>query len=486
MTRGRRTEEDGGEKPSSNAPSSSPNDTDFDLTISFAAGGWFQMYHFGVCKAFIDTGFLDKQRAAGKRLRFCGSSAGSLAAASLASGCNMHEEMRDFALQCADHYRESCWNFMCMREYLVASIHRFGDRLTATPESEEATFAALQGGQLEVYATTLPWLQRKCITTFDSLEDVEESLLASCCLTPVVGFPFPMRRTREWVCDGGFRSFQPRKNEPDTLCVSPFYFTSADIRPSTAIPVWWGLYPPSREEHRRLFDVGYNDALEYLVRRQLVDKEHITKLIATDTKLQSRRGGVAAMLLDGLIALSYVAMLKPLAILCIYLEMLLVGLALGVVALMQLVRYGPQNVSWKAVHDTLRNMVSLRQFLRLVFTRSGIPFNEARLSKRSRFYRAFQPLVFTESSVKATAETAAGGTRKRFIVGAHWNMFRKTHPLTGVPMADMPSASKKSSSILRKLATAMGNGSHHGNTPTPSPKQTPPLGPQDRTARKLL
>jgi hypothetical protein len=422
--------------PSSSASTLVDGDTAtaFDLTISFAAGGWFQMFHFGVCKAFIDTGFLNRLEKEGKCVRFCGSSAGSLAAASLASGCYMHEEMKDFALICAEHYRSSMWHVMCMRDYLVASIHRFGDRMMESEEQKERTLQGMRGGRLEIYTTTLPLLKRKCITKFDDLDDIEESLIASCCLTPVVGLPFPLRKTGEWVCDGGIRSFQPRSGEAKTLTVSPFYFTSADIRPSTAVPVWWGLFPPSRDEHESLFSAGYNACVEYLVTSGQVPKDLSTLLMARNCRAgdEARRTGVAHIAVDGLITLLYIVCLRPLAIVAIYLEMVFVGVIL--LCIMVGAKLRGSSTDSTPVYETFRNMFSLRVFLRLLLS-SRIPINETRLVKRSTMYRACQPLVFDSGrgvrQPKASAQSSGaasatpGGRRKRFIVDAHWNVHQR-------------------------------------------------------------
>eukprot|EP00658_Telonema_sp_P-2_P022954 TRINITY_DN19199_c0_g1_i2.p1 TRINITY_DN19199_c0_g1~~TRINITY_DN19199_c0_g1_i2.p1 ORF type:complete len:386 (-),score=63.81 TRINITY_DN19199_c0_g1_i2:58-1215(-) len=53
-----------------------------------------------------------------------------------------------------------------------------------------------------------------------------------------------------------------------------------------------------------------------------------------------------------------------------------------------------RNGAATTVYENLRNIASIRQFLRLLLNTSLIPFNEVRLVTQSRFYRVFQPLVF--------------------------------------------------------------------------------------------
>lgn len=418
----------------------------FDLTISFAAGGWFQMYHFGVCKAMIDSGFLSDLQQQGKKVRFCGSSAGALAASSLASGCYMHDEMKDFALICGEHFRESWLHVLCMREYLIASIHRFGDRMMETDEQREKTLHGMRNGRLEIYTTTLPLLRPKCLTSFADMDDLEEALVASCCLTPLVGLPFPLRESGEWVCDGGVRAFQPRKGQPNTLTVSPFYFTSADIHPSQAVPVWWGLMPPRREEHEELFYIGYNDCIEYLVTAGLVPKARSTLLVALKraTTRGARRGGVVQLMADASLALLYVAVLRPLSVIAIYVEMVVVGAVLAVLFLTSALHKRGRSSSmfdWRPIYETFRNVVSLRLFLRLLFGyASWIPVNEARLVKRSRLYRALQPLVFERggrvrpscspppSHARHAATQSETPKKRRFMVDTYYQMKRHWVP----------------------------------------------------------
>ena len=451
----------------SEAPTQPPQSSTFDVTFSFAAGGWFQMFHFGACQALVDSGYLRQLEAEGKQVRFCGSSAGALAAAALASDCTtMFPDMRDFALECADHYRESWWNFLCMKEYLVASIHRFGDKIVESRGMADV-INAVNGGRLEVYATTLPYLRRKCIDAFGDFQDVEEALLASCCLTPVVGFPFQLRNGGEWVCDGGMTAFQPRgghgenKDGGRLITISPFYFTTADIRPTIFVPAWWGLYPPKRSWHHALFDVGYNSTLDHLLKHQLVAPATLGDLFKPTTELEAAfqggptQGGILAMSRDMLVTLVYLVVCRPLAILLIYAEMLLMSIVHAVSSTLT------SNKRWTSLYGNLRNLVSLRVFLRLLFSRR-IPINEARLAQSSSLYRAFQPLVFEGNKIRRGGGIAAAGgggdsaKRKRFIVETHCNM------TTGA-YREKSTAASTSGSLLDRIAGA-------GQSTPPRPK----------------
>lgn len=346
------------------------------LTFSFSAGGWFQIYHFGVAQAIRDAGLCERFE-----LRLCGTSAGALAVTALACNADFGA-MRDFSLECGDHCRLHWWHVFRMREYLLASIQRFG----TTPFAEEHLAASVAGlKRVEVYATQLPWLRTKIFTNLASFEDSREAVLASCCFTPVVGPPFQLRSTGEWVMDGGIVNFQPRVGEAGVITVCPFYFSEAHIKPSIVVPVWWGLQPPPRTDHRKLFDLGYNDALEYFVRtgyapRSMLDRQKPA------VKFSVRRGPFA-FVRDFGIALLYLFLLRPLAVLAVYLELF----AIAAVCIVHALWRDPR--AWSDVYQNWRNLVSARTFLNLWVT-AMIPINELRLSKYSRFYRLLRPLVF--------------------------------------------------------------------------------------------
>eukprot|EP00619_Florenciella_sp_RCC1007_P013278 CAMPEP_0205913934 /NCGR_PEP_ID=MMETSP1325-20131115/6893_1 /ASSEMBLY_ACC=CAM_ASM_000708 /TAXON_ID=236786 /ORGANISM="Florenciella sp., Strain RCC1007" /LENGTH=133 /DNA_ID=CAMNT_0053280901 /DNA_START=26 /DNA_END=423 /DNA_ORIENTATION=- len=88
-------------------------------------------------------------------------------------------------------------------------------------------------------------------------------------MTPLAGFPFALDGAL--VFDGGLTDFQPQLKRSGTapahtITISPFYCSSADIRPSRYIPLWWALYPPRREDFAWIYHLGYDDARSYLAR----------------------------------------------------------------------------------------------------------------------------------------------------------------------------------------------------------------------------
>ena len=56
----------------------------------------------------------------------------------------------------------------------------------------------------------------------------------------------------------------------DAISVCPFYFSRADITPSEYVPFWWAFFPPPREKLRKVYELGYRDALNWLKEHQQV------------------------------------------------------------------------------------------------------------------------------------------------------------------------------------------------------------------------
>ena len=346
------------------------------LTFSFAAAGWLQTYHFGVGKALQDVG-LDAAD-----VRFCGSSAGSLAAAALVTRCDF-DALRDYAVECSIECRSKFVKAFQIRRYVTKGIEIFAvDKFRSDPSLKRAL-----SQQLEVYVSVLPWCRKKVMNVFHVVEDLEEALVASCCLTPLAGLPFPLRRTGEFVCDGGLTAFQPRKGEHNVITVSALYFNSASIRPRTFVPGWWGLYPPSEKLYRELYDHGYNDAITYLVRERHIDPVHLRRLKPLATQPQRT---IVALGLDLVAGALFMLVLRPCALVFIYLEMFLSTVYLFLRALVLVTRHPS---SWHDLYHSWRNVVSARVLLHVLLG-SHVPVNYGRLERFSRLYRVLQPILY--------------------------------------------------------------------------------------------
>ncbi|KAJ8546751.1 hypothetical protein ON010_g11484 [Phytophthora cinnamomi] len=218
------------------------------LTFSFACGGYLKMYMFGVAKAL-------QEFELEKNAQLLGCSAGALAAAGLA----LHRDfdiIRDYVLANVIPKARS-WpsGFFHGRDFLLDTLKAEGK----LHEYEKLN----DSQQLTVVYTSLSALKSRRVTQFDSEEHLADSLMASCCATPIAGLPFKLNG--EWVMDGGIFDFQPIHGTK-TVTISPFYCTSADIKPSLYVPMWWAVVPPGVRDVEWLFDLGYEDGLRWIVK----------------------------------------------------------------------------------------------------------------------------------------------------------------------------------------------------------------------------
>jgi len=199
-------------------------------SFSFSAAGWLKMYYWGVAKCLQVHGL-----AASQNVKFIGSSAGALAAAGLVVGSDF-DQVKKVSLEKVDEVHGKFLPAFNLRAYVRDVL---GDMLE---EGDERKL----NGRLTVCVTTLaPLVGARKYKNFETVHDLKEALLASCCIPPFAGLPFVYRG--ELVFDGGFSQFQPIIDS-QTVTVSAMYFSDADIKPSRYIPTWWLVYPPRRED----------------------------------------------------------------------------------------------------------------------------------------------------------------------------------------------------------------------------------------------
>jgi len=408
-------------------------------------------------------------------VRFAGSSAGSLAASALVVGTDF-EALREYACGCAVDCRSQLFGAFQIRKYVQRGVELFatGAFKEATKRVRERRRVAIRrktelrsgsGGtrrrrkacddasnddsgyasdeniseadffddgefngdaedargdlsdllkeRLEVYATTLPFLREKRFTEFNTVEDLDEALSASCLLVPLAGLPFRLRETQEWVMDGGVAAFQPRAGERGVITVSGMYFASADIKPSEFIPVWWGLYPPNDAQYRSLFALGYDDCLDGIRKKHLISPETFASLHGKyqgDTVTVPGRG-LLALLRDAVAFWFFMFVLRPFGLVLVYAEMIFVLAATAAVAVLHDVlpsssllaalavgtrtarrRDGTRGAAWVDVYAAVRNLISMRVPFHIIVG-SRIPVNARRLERYSRVYRALRPFL---------------------------------------------------------------------------------------------
>ena len=214
-------------------------------SVSFSCGGWLQFYLFGVARAFQALG-LDKN------IKLAGCSGGALAAAGLAFEGDFDAAIEFCKESCVPRAHGKVSGLFNLSQYVAECT----DKLIAP------IFRVLPPGQLQVAITTFPYLETIRVMEHPTVGDLKDSLLCSAAAYPAASLH---KHRRFGLCiDGGISDFQPIIDS-DTITVSPFYFSDCDIRPSRYVPPWWAFIPPANTDTVDwIYNLGWNDALEYV------------------------------------------------------------------------------------------------------------------------------------------------------------------------------------------------------------------------------
>nr|CCC90058.1 conserved hypothetical protein [Trypanosoma congolense IL3000] len=357
----------------------------FDLTLSFSAAGWLQMYHFGAAQAMLDSQLIGKALSEGKRIRFCGCSAGSIVAVLLASKRWCFEDIREKVITYGEHYRSSWLHLLSVANYLNDSFRLFSNHMRDIENNAEL-YRIFNDGSLEIYVTNLSRCKQKVMRTFKNYDDVVESILASCCMVPLVGVPFRLKSTGEWVCDGALANVTPRLGEARTITVSPFYCSAATIHPSVFVPINWGLRPPDEASHRSLFDLGYNDAIKGLVSNGYITEQEGESLLKPDTSGCFKGIGKIG-LFDSYVGRFILILVRCAACWFIYAELCFMCFVYFVRYLLNFELTPLSNMC-----ENIVNMLSLQTLKRVIF-RGEISDKDKHLSKCSFVFRVLHPII---------------------------------------------------------------------------------------------
>ncbi|KAF4038116.1 hypothetical protein GN244_ATG09892 [Phytophthora infestans] len=290
-------------------------------SYSFAAGGYLITYLFGVAKAL-------QEFELEKDARLIGTSAGVLTATALALQCNFDATLDYVLKNVIPGARVFPGGYFSAHTLLLDTLKAVGNLHTW----ERLNVSQ----QLTIVYTSLSALTSRRQTTFDSRQQLTDTLMAACCATPIAGLPF--RLGDEWVFDGGILDFQPVFDEK-TVTVSPFYCTGADIKPSVYVPMWWSLLAPRERDAEWLFDLGYEDGLKWIVKNNLTGNrknvvipnksaEYASEWSTTVGRVVGYRG-FESRVLDALFVGLFVCLWRPLAFMCLYLELYLQAIVSG-------------------------------------------------------------------------------------------------------------------------------------------------------------
>ncbi|KAG1692989.1 hypothetical protein DVH05_024025 [Phytophthora capsici] len=239
-------------------PSTTKTTPKDDVTryFSFSGGGWLMVYMYGVCKAL-------RELKADEKAKFIGTSAGCLSIVSLVLNSDF-DAICDSVVNDYVPAARSTWKGpFKMRDYLIDAVTRHGNI---------HDMDKLHGKVTVVYTSLSSWVTRR-VSHFKNPVHLLQTMIASCCATPLVGWPF--EHEGEYVIDGGLLDNQPLFEGVRTITVTPNVFSNADIRPSRYVPPWWSMYPPSERDMQWLFDLGYEDGLNWCKRQGFPGSESI-------------------------------------------------------------------------------------------------------------------------------------------------------------------------------------------------------------------
>ena len=401
-------------------------------SMSFACGGWLQFYMFGVAKALQYKG-LDKG------VIYCGCSAGALTSAGLVLEGDFDDAIRYCKEEGIPKAYSGISGLFKLDQYVLKclDLHLL------------SKFREIPPNILQIAVTKLWFFTPEKVTKFDTKQHLIDNLLASS-----AAFPFAslVKINGSWYIDGGLSDFQPIVDE-DTITVSPFYFSDCDIKPSRYVPIWWCVFPPpSNDTIDWLYNLGYHDCISYIqsrgipttpkrdttfspilsaknshefdeprrIRYPIISTHHtvyvcmhvtllnfissIHRFLGYDLKNMTSQ--YVAFVMDFLLLILFLALLKPLAMLLIYVELILTMLYLALrIGLLQmrtmLVNKAP-NTDTKTLQrccvafmDCIACFMSLSLFLR--WFSGGLSSAQLRkhdrLAKSSILYRIFRHII---------------------------------------------------------------------------------------------
>ena len=203
-------------------------------------------------------------------------------------------------------------------------------------------YRPIDAGKLQLAVTELPNFAAKRIVRFNSKEELKMAMMASIAAFPAAPMVFIDGKR---CMDGGMSDFQPIVDE-NTLTVSPFYFSDADIRPSRYVPLWWAFLPPkSPDTVDWLYSLGWEDGLSFLDKQQVTTIESnkrkklsdlsrnrfhpydITRRVSVHRVLGYDLGNVThesiSFTMDFILLSVFILLWKPIALLLIYGELFL-------------------------------------------------------------------------------------------------------------------------------------------------------------------
>ncbi|XP_031566531.1 patatin-like phospholipase domain-containing protein 4 isoform X1 [Actinia tenebrosa] len=250
------------------------------MNLSFAGCGFLGVYHLGVAKCLVEhaPNFLRSIKA------FAGASAGSLAAAMLATSAPI-DKCSEYVVDLTNEARKNPLGPFSPQFDLVGNLRK------GMEEYLPSNCHKLASGRLFISVTSLKTRKNLMISEYESKDELMKVLLASCYIPFYVGLDFPEFKGQKWA-DGGLTNNLPVLPFGETILISPFSGKDMHISPEDESQGITDItfhnmnifvnrenlqrelrifIPPKKEGIEEIVQKGYEDALKFLHKKNLCD-----------------------------------------------------------------------------------------------------------------------------------------------------------------------------------------------------------------------
>ncbi|XP_058042132.1 patatin-like phospholipase domain-containing protein 4 isoform X1 [Ahaetulla prasina] len=245
------------------------------LNLSFAASGFLGIYHLGAASALCRHGkkLLKVVKA------FAGASSGALTATVLLTVPESIEKCTNITYQLAEDTRKLYFGALTPGYDLMTKLRSYIDSILP-PNAHE-----IAENRLFISVTSTKNGKNYLLSHFASREDLVKALLASSFIPLYAGINAVDYKGQKWI-DGGLTNGLPILPKGRTVTVSPFCgrldicpenkgrvdiyakVAKQDIMLSIGnfIRLHQALFPPSQEKMESLYQDGYDDAIQFLLK----------------------------------------------------------------------------------------------------------------------------------------------------------------------------------------------------------------------------
>jgi len=228
---------------------------DTRLSFSFDSCGWLYCYHFGVAACLREHLQVDSDKQLPPGVTFSGSSGGALVACVLATGVDIHSVF-DTVLQQHEDCRRNPLNMFKAVEIALRHFNYKGAHKVLKQ-------------RLRVLVTRVtfmwPFVMGEVIDDFPN-DEVSIDIMAASCHVPLLAGIFPKRVGGKMYYDGmAWTSALVPWRGPRGSRVVKITARSAPLHhvQSPMMPLWWAVFPPSKDVLRGMFWRGYRDMAEW-------------------------------------------------------------------------------------------------------------------------------------------------------------------------------------------------------------------------------